>query len=248
MGTPDDTSASLSKAGFPSTSLSLLRKVRDGSTGTHRDAMEELCRRYWKPVYSYIRSFRRCEREEARDLTQEFFIEIFEGRLVERYLPSNGSFRGFIRGCLRVFVLHYRRKQGAEKRGGKVRLISIGDEELARLEGVAARKDATPEKLFDRQWASDVLDQAVEDLRRELVRAGKEVHFRVFERYGIRASDQESPTYAALARELGIKETDVSNHLTGCRKRLRELILDRIREYQDGEDEVAREFVQLFAD
>ncbi len=243
--TPNDTTSSLSRAGFPSTSISLLRLIREKAAG-RREAMEELCRRYWKPVYSFIRSFRSCPREESKDLTQDFFVEVFEGRLVERYMPSSGSFRAFIRGCLRVFVLHYRRKAGAQKRGGDVRLVSMGDAEVDLLDQAAARKDSTPEAIFDRQWAGTILEQAMEGLRAEL-QGAKAVYLKVFERYGSVESAGEAPTYAALARELGLKETDVCNYLTWCRRRLRELILDRIRDYLTGEAEVTQEFVQLFS-
>lgn len=244
MKSPKDSTSSLSKVSFPSTSLHLLKRVQEEK---HKESMEELCRRYWKPVYSYVRSFRKCPREEARDLTQDFFIEIFDGKLVERYTPANGSFRGFLRGCLRVFVLHFRRKAGAQKRGGHLKLVSFSDEDLSRLDDLAAPADETPEKRFDRQWARDVLDAAVAALRAELRRAKKDVPLKVFDRYGDAATADETLTYASLARELGIKETDISNHLTSTRKRLRELILERIREYQTGESEVGAEFVALFS-
>ena len=232
---------------FPSTSISLLRKARDLAAPGAREAYDQLCRRYWKPVYSYIRSFRACTREEAKDLTQDFFLEILDGKLIDRYMPQYGSFRNFLRGTLKIFVLHHRRKASALKRGGDRNIVSINDDEAKRLEDLVAGANATPEELFDRQWANTVTEQAVEALRRELLATGKDMYLQVFDRYELVGTVQTPPTYGDLAKELGIKGTDVSNYLTWCRRRLRELMVGQIREYVTDEKDAAAELLQLFS-
>ena len=106
---------------------------------------------------------------------------------------------------------------------------------------------ADPETLFNRQWADTVLEEAVSTLRDELAGSGKDRMFGVFNRYELNPPPTGTPSYAELAREFSIKETDVSNFLTACRKRLRELIVLRIRDYVTSEAEVASELLRLFA-
>ena len=47
------------------------------------EAMEELCRLYWYPLYAYVRR-RGHEAHEAEDLTQEFFLRL----LAKNYLAD----------------------------------------------------------------------------------------------------------------------------------------------------------------
>jgi DNA-directed RNA polymerase specialized sigma24 family protein len=242
MASRDDTQIGGTASGFPSTQLTLLRTARDRGAPGWREAIGELCRRYWKPAYLYLRSSRAMDNERAKDLTQQFLLEIVEGDLLSRYSPDHGSFRGYLRGALKLFLLEEHRGGAALKRGGGRTLVSIGQEDL---DGLA--EGADPEALFNRQWADCVLEEAVSALRDELDASGKELQFRVFDRYELNPPPDGAPSYAALAREFSVKETDVSNFLMACRKRLRELIVLRIRDYVTSEAEVASELLRLFA-
>jgi hypothetical protein len=90
----------------------------------------------------------------------------------------------------------------------------------------------------------------VAELGRKLAADGKQVYFDVFRAYCLEDSQSsrsragepdEGPTYGDVAARLGIKESDVRNYLTLCRKVLREILRERIREYVSGEDEIDRE-------
>jgi RNA polymerase sigma-70 factor (ECF subfamily) len=240
----DETSLGGAGAAFPSTRWSRINRAADRASPERGAALDELCRLYWKPVYAYLRSLRHLSNEEAKDMTQEFLIETIEGGLLER-APRERNFRPYLRGALKLFLLERRREASAKKRGGGRVLVSLDDGETALVEQATVRPDRSPEDAFDRAWANAVLDQAVADLRRELVAAGREVVFRVFERYELNPP-AEAPTYGAVAREFGVKETDVTNWLSSCKKRLKELVLERIRETLDGEDPMA-EMMSLFS-
>ena len=45
-----------------------------------RDALAELCRTYWRPIFSFVRA-RGYSIEDAQDLTQDFFVTILEEQL-----------------------------------------------------------------------------------------------------------------------------------------------------------------------
>jgi RNA polymerase sigma-70 factor (ECF subfamily) len=247
MASRDDTQIGGTAAAFPSTHWSVLRDARDRGSPGYREAIAELCRRYWKPAYVYLRASRRMDNERAKDLTQQFLAEIVEGDFLSRFSPDHGSFRGYLRGALRLFLLEEHRDGAALKRGGGKAFLSIDREDLGGLAASADASGADPETIFNRQWADDVLDEAVSALRDELKASGKELVYRVFDRYELNPPPEGAPSYAALSKEFAIKETDVSNFLTFCRKRLRELIVDRIRDYVTSEAEVASELLRLFA-
>ncbi len=246
MASRDDTRIGGSAAGFPTTQWSILRDARDRESPGYRQAIGELCRRYWKPAYLYLRSSRSMDNERAKDLTQQFLVEVVEGDLLSRFSPDHGSFRGYLRGALRLFLLEEHRNGAALKRGGGRAPLPIDPDALTGLSARADASGADPETLFNRQWAATVLDDAVSALQDELAGSGKELVFRVFDRYELNPPPEGAPSYAELSREFSVKETDVSNHLTTCRKRLRELIVLRIREYVTSEGEVASELLRLF--
>ena len=89
-------------------------------------------------------------------------------------------------------------------------------------------------------------DQANEDLEKELLGSDKEAYFRVFERYEKAGTETKAPTYADVAKELGLRSSDVSNYLTWCRNRLKELLLYRVREYVTDDKEANSEILRLF--
>ena len=87
-----------------------------------------------------------------------------------------------------------------------------------------------------------LFDLAVGDLRRWCEAAGKEVHFRLFERYDLEGPDApERPTYAQLAAEHGLPATQVTNYLAAVRRELRRLVLERLRELTGSEEEFRAE-------
>ena len=98
------------------------------------------------------------------------------------------------------------------------------------------------DEYFHREWVRALFDLAIGDLRRWCAAAGKEVHFRLFERYDLEGPDApERPTYAQLAAEHGIPATQVTNHLAAVRRELRRLVLERLRELTGSEEEFRAE-------
>lgn len=229
---------------FPSTRWSMILESRDRDSPARQEALDHLCRLYWKPVYAYIRASRSMDNEEVKDLTQEFFLQILEGDLLARFSPECGSFRDYLQGAIRLFLLDRHEKAAALKRGGGSRIFSLDADDVS---SIPLRSDARPEEAFDRQWARSLLDLALDDLRRELAGSDKEIHLRVFERHEFGPAPRGAGTYAALAQEFGIRESDVSVYLAYCRRRLRRLLADRIRDYVATERESTEELARVFA-
>ncbi len=230
---------------FPETRWSLIQGAQDRTRS--REALDELCRLYWKPVYAYVRSARSgVINEAAKDLTQEFFVELLEGGLLSRYVPGLGSFRRYLKGAVQLFLRERHRQEQAQRRGGGKKLVSLDDGEVRIVDQLVERGMSSPEEAFDRQWANSLLEQSVAALQGELAAAGRASWFAVFDRYDVRSSAAEAPTYADLAREHGMKETDVANRLTWCRRRLREILQQRVADYVSFEGEVSVELAELF--
>ncbi len=225
---------------FPATRWSMIVAAREDSG----KALEELCQLYWKPVYLRMRANSSLGNEELKDLTQEFFLEILEGKVLEHFAADRGSFRGYIKGAVQRFQLEHHRRKGAKKRGGGKNIINL-DDGIIEQDPQAASADSDPEEIFDRQWAQSVVDLAKENLQKELTESGKEKFFGVFNRYVLDRPAEGELTYADVADEFGIPQKEISDILVYCRDRMRRHTVSQIRDYVSDENEIALEYAEI---
>ena len=229
---------------FPATRLSLVVRTRSADSETRRLAFASLIDAYWKPVYKYLRLKWRLDPEAAADLTQEFFTTTLEKDVLGRFDPERARFRTYLRLCLDGFVANVKKAEGRLKRGGGVTLVSL-DFESAEGE-VGRHQPAVPadvDELFYQEWIRVLFERAVEDLRASCTTATRVMMFQVFERYDL--AEDTRPTYAALAAELGVTTTTVTNHLAAMRRELRRHLLDRLRELTTTDEEFEAEARRL---
>ncbi len=232
--------------GFPSTHWSLIVGAKNRDSGECRRALDELCRLYWKPIYAYVRIARSLTNEEAKDLAQEFILHMIEGEMLQRFAPEKGSFRGYLRGALRIFLMKQHHKKIALKRGGGRAVLALDHSETRGVEDQIMAGEATPEDAFEQQWANSVIDLAVAELKTEMIREGKEIHFSLFDRHELHPPATGTPSHADLAAEFRLRESDVNHALAACRRSLREHVRNQIRKYVSSEEELSDEIRRFF--
>ena len=110
---------------FPATRHSVVAGIASADTHTRRVAFDALVSAYWRPVYKYVRIKWRRDREDAADLTQEFFARAFERGSLGRFEPGRARFRTFLRVCLDGFVANEIKARGRLKRGGEVSFVPL---------------------------------------------------------------------------------------------------------------------------
>jgi RNA polymerase sigma factor (sigma-70 family) len=228
-------------APFPATRPSVIRALGDADRQTRDRAREIIAATYWRPVYKYVRLKWNASREDAEDLTQEFFGQVFDRATLERYDAERARFRTFLRTCVDGTVANARRDAKRIKRGGAIRLVPM-DFAGAELElaGVAPPADAMLDEFFRREWIRAVFEQAVSRLRAECDADGHEPHFALFMRYDVEPmNDGARPTYAQLAQEFRLPETRVTNFLSLSRRRFRQHVLDILADLTGNEAEYA---------
>ena len=232
--------------GFPVTRLSVVERTRSRDAEVRRIALDTIIDAYWKPVYKYLRMKWSLPPEEAADLTQEFFTSALEKDVVEKYEPARARFRTYLRMCLDGFASNARKADRRLKRGGGVTLVPL-DFETAEGE-MASREpavDADVDELFYREWVRALLERSVADLKRAAEESGRAVMFEVFARYDLIDDQEARPTYAEIARSLGLTAATVTNHLASMRKQFRAIVLDRLRELTSSEAEWEAEAAKL---
>jgi DNA-directed RNA polymerase specialized sigma24 family protein len=242
-----DTDIGGGQSRFPATRHSAVVAAGSADPEERSQAFGALVESYWKPVYKYVRIQWKANNEEAKDLTQGFFLQAMEKGWFARYDAQKARFRTYLRTCLDGYVSNERKAANRKKRAGDQPLLSL-DFELA--EGELRRHPAAEtldiEAYFHREWVRSLFGLAVEALRRSCAEAGKPLPFTLFERYDLQVADgAEKPTYQALADELEIPLTQVTNHLAWARREFRRLVLERLREVTGNEEEFRSEARQL---
>ncbi|MEO1496290.1 MAG: sigma-70 family RNA polymerase sigma factor [Planctomycetota bacterium] len=231
---------------FETTHWSLVLTAAEGESTDARNALADLCQRYWTPLYGFVRR-RGFSVEEAQDLTQGFFAKLIEKDYVGQADRDRGRFRTFLLASLKHFLSHERERQAAQKRGGDRTILSLDFESAEQAYACEPATDVTPEKLFERRWALTVLQQAIESLERDHAEAGR---IEEFERYRpFLTGDGDTPSYAQLAAETGksVEATRVAVHRLRQRFRrsLKAEVSQTVSDPGDAEDELSQLLIAL---
>jgi RNA polymerase sigma-70 factor (ECF subfamily) len=227
---------------FDSTAWSVIVAAQGTDSAAAHDALQVLCGRYWPPLYAYLRR-RGYAREEAEDLTQEFFARLLARDFLRQVRPELGRFRTFLLACLDHFLQDEWGRQSAARRGGGTRPLPL-DLALAEERYAPLMEGAMdPRMAFDRQWAETVLDNAALQLEEEYRRAAQAEVFQVLRGYLGRGED--SMSCAAAGERLGMSEGAVRVAVHRLRKRFAALTRAEVSQTVEGVDAVQEELSYL---
>ena len=209
---------------FNTTQWSVVLAAQGDSTAAD-EALEKLCRTYWRPLYAFVRREGR-NVEEAQDLTQAFFARLLERRDFDSVRREKGRLRSYLLVALKHFLANEWQRSRAIKRGEGRTLIPL-DELLAHAGADFEPADTlTPDKIYERRWALTVLEQVLERLGKEYRESGKGALFDRFKQ--LLAGEPDHLLQAQIATELGMNENAVKQAYHRFRQRYRELLHDEI--------------------
>ncbi len=207
-------------------------------------ALEELCRTYWFPLYAYVRR-RGCSKEDAEDLTQTFFARFLEKNYLAGLSAERGRFRAFLLASLKHFLANEWDKSQRQKRGGGVTLLSLDWQTADTQFQIAATAEPSPEKAFDREWALALLACVIERLRAECAAENNVRLFEVLKPF-LTVGKNAIP-YPQAAAELSVSEGAVRVAVHRLRRRYREVLREEIAQTLSDPANVAEEMQALFS-
>ena len=173
-------------------------------TSARKAVLDELCVKYWKPLYSYLRC-KGYSNEQAKDLVQGFFTEkVIDQELGKTADRSKGRFRNLLLVALRNYTINIQKR---EKHGSSTGLDSPGRK---------LQSDQDAEKVFNRAWAEQVLDRVLETLKQECERKGRKAHWDLFSISGRPIGEliQDEQTHLVTLRKCQRTQQAARN---GCR-------------------------------
>jgi RNA polymerase sigma-70 factor (ECF subfamily) len=229
---------------FATTHWSLVVAAQADEAGRTRarDALGELCKAYWYPLYAFVRR-RGYAPEDAQDVTQAFFARILETRGLAGADPERGRFRSYLLGAVKHFLANEEERGRALKRGGGAAFFewdALDPEARYALE--PARSDE-PDARFDREWALETTARALEELRVESQARGKGELYEALKG----SLTGEEPPRSETAERLGTSEGAVKVAVHRLRQRYRELLRAEIAQTVGDPEEVEAEMRHLVA-
>jgi RNA polymerase sigma factor (sigma-70 family) len=210
---------------FVTTHWSMVLNAARTGTAHAEAALEQLCRTYWAPLYTYVRR-KGHSPEDAQDLTQSFFERLLSESTFDRADPTRGRFRTFLLSSLRHFLVNeWKRGQRLKRGAGTIHLSFNCDPEEA-FYAKEPVDHVTPEFLYEKRWALRLLEQAMESVREDYLRTQQGAVFEALR--GCAWGDGSGARYQDAAQSLGISEGAVKIAVFRLRQRFRERLRETV--------------------
>ncbi len=223
---------------FSATRWSMVFRAAEDSELKQNKDLDQICRACWYPIYAFVRR-QGYSPEDAQDLAQGFFVHVMENNVLSHADPERGRFRSFLLGAVRHFVSNEARKNRAEKRGGRVSFVPVDiDDGEERYEREIAHPD-TPEKLFQRSWAENLLQCAMDALKKDYEKQGKLNLFNALQPFLAGSSNPDS--YQELGLKLGMSSGTVAVAVFRMRKRYGEVLRHEIAQTVEDPADIEHE-------
>ena len=220
---------------FPSTHWSLIGEGRSG--------LSMLFKRYRPAMVAYLARAYQFDSHRAEDMVQEFAAShLVEKDLMAKADRNRGRFRALLVTAMDHFVLNELRDERRVKR-----MPNGGLKPLDQLE-LRESKDDGPVRAYEREWARQVVAQAVLRTQQECLAAGRGDLWGVFEQRFLNPllEGGDVPDYEHLILPLGIATpSQASNLLITGKRMFARLLREVIAEYSANREEVEAEIVDL---
>ncbi len=223
---------------FTTTNWSVVLEAQ-GQSPAAQEALEKLCRTYWRPVYSFIRR-EGTGPDEAEDLTQSFFALLLERRNFDAVRKEKGRLRSYLLTSLKHFLVSEHRRAVTLKRGKGQQPMPLDELSGAERSDMEPADHLTAERVYERRWALTLMEQVLRRLKDEYCSAGNVELFDSLKQ--LLPDELGAPSRAEIALELGMTDNALRQAFHRFRHRyqllLREEISQTVAIASDVEDEL----------
>ncbi len=235
-----------STAVFPQTRWTLIQRVRLGTDEERAQALEELCRAYWFPLYAFARR-QELSAHEAEDAVQSFIMDLLKYDLFAKADHQEGRLRSLLLAAFRGHLSNRRKHDHALRRGRQFDHVPlIPPDAEGRYQFEVASSDATPDVVYHRKWAESLVQRTVERLKTQFDEQGKSERFQVLRAYLPWNGAEEDTAAGAAATGMTPGAFRVAVHR--MRGEYRKVVIDEVRQTLGSDDPelVENEIRELF--
>ena len=235
---------------FLTTHWSLIEDANASDDERNRALVSILLKKYWKPVYCYLRR-KGYDNEKAKDLTQGFFHEVVLGRdLIQKADQSKGRFRTLLLTALSRYLISAREYETARKRIPLHKLVSLDFIDPPEFPEPMAR--STPEDAFNYAWASSLVEHVLHEVETTCRDQGQTVYWLVFQNRVLQPIMERTnpPPLGEICRRYGIEDgIKASSMILTVKRRFRTTMKKYLRNSVTSDEEEVdelREIMQFF--
>jgi RNA polymerase sigma-70 factor (ECF subfamily) len=214
-------------ASFHTTHWTIVIRAAQSQTQGGQSALAELCRLYWYPLYIFARR-RGHSPDDAKDLTQGFFLHVVEHRALTGVDRLKGKFRSFLLASFQNHLSDSVDRARRLKRGGDKEFVQMDAEEAEERYRLEPVEFLTAEKIFDARWAMTVLGEALKQLSQEYSTVGKTSTFETLKIFLDPNNSITPPSYDAVANRLQVTTGAVKTLIHRLRKRYTALLREEV--------------------
>ena len=229
---------------FVTTHWSVVLRAGQQVSSERTAALETLFRAYWLPVCVFARR-KGWSPEDAKDLTQQFFVRLLERNDFHGLDSRKGKFRTFLLAAFTNFLANEYDRATAQKRGGGRQILSLDQFPLEEMGEITTREECAPEILYDLRWAREILRMALRQMEQEMRHANKQAQFDELKRF--LTENATGSDYAATAENLGAEVSSIPVMVHRLRQRYRELVRQEVAQTVSSPTELDEEMRHLFA-
>jgi DNA-directed RNA polymerase specialized sigma24 family protein len=229
-------------ASFPSTDWTLISRLRSRHETVATAALEEMCARYHYPLYCFIRR-RGLAHHDAQDALQEFLAKLLRNESLQGTHQEQGRLRGFLSTALKRFLVNWHRDREKERLN-----VSIeAEQDLARDEKRFHKEkltdEDTPERVFERKWAQEMLRRVLAEMEEDYQRKQKLALYQVLRPVvlagGSLVGEATNDLAVSLEMSPAALRVALSRFLGDYRDRLRKEVLQTLANPADVDEELA---------
>ena len=231
---------------MPTTQWTLVARLNSGDAEHARAALDELCRAYHYPLYCQIRR-RGLDHHDAEDALHDFLAKLLRNDSFGVADRDKGRLRTFLSMALQRFLSNWRRGQHS-KHGREVSceaLAAIAEAE-GRFELDEAAHHESPDRLYDRQWARELMRLVMQHLRARYEAKGRAVLFDTLCPVLLSGGSLTDHDSAQLAEQLNMRPGALRMALMRLLRDYQEALRHEIHQTVDDK-EAAREELQALA-
>ena len=227
------------------TQWSLVLGIKDGSEKDRAFALEELCKRYWLHVYSFIRR-QSHNHTDAQDHTQSFFASMLNREAFQQADKERGRFRTFLFSCLQNHLRQdWRSKQALHRNQGESLLSLDFDEGRKYYEAESDDSILTPDQAWDRKWIHSVIQRVMEHLKEEFQATDRLPLFQALKPF--LTTDKGEVSYQEIADQLDMGVNSVRSAIFRLRQKYARTFRNEIAQTVGNEGEIDDEIQALLA-
>jgi RNA polymerase sigma-70 factor (ECF subfamily) len=231
---------------FPVTKWSKIINLKTSDDSRKDLIINELLKRYWKPIYCYLRR-QGYDNETAKDITQGFFQEVVLGReLIQKADQIKGHFRTFLLTAIDRYIIDLHRYETTSKRKPHGQMFQLSNVDLSSVP--LATTDTTPEQSFHLAWISNLLDQVLCEVKNEFFSNNNKIHWQVFDEKILKPiiTSSDSPSLKDICAKYGIdNDKRVSNMIITVKRRLRKSLERCLRQFAHSDAQLKQEILEM---